>query len=252
MFSEILVYSTPQPNLSMKRFIPIFIFLAISIIACNSSSEPGQSEDTDYKVFTSPDTVRIDAAANRDMMIILSILPDSIIRTFSWTRKQRIEQRSSVEQNGYFLDSLHIFKKANTFKNNHINLTLGNGNFLLTTYQIRDGHYVILTTETIQGKQTLKAYELYRDTAEPFSLDDLLGKYALDFMTDASSQSCLQMLYDHPPAFNYQISDDDKVKISIMNYEKSNAKGCLKGNRMELKFNPIKSPFDIVSLNWAD
>jgi hypothetical protein len=194
----------------------------------------------------------VDRIANRDMMIILSILPDSLSKSFQWTRAQRGQMRKSVEKHGYMIDSNEVFQSVNSFKNNHINLTLPNGKFLLTTYQISDGHYVILTVETVKEKQSVRAYELYKSSAADLSLDELLGKYSLSYMADPSSQSCLGMLFEKNPDFDFLISDDDKVRIKIKNYAEDNSKGCLKGNLMTLKFNRVKMPFDIESISWEN
>jgi hypothetical protein len=150
------------------------------------------------------------------------------------------------------VDSNEVFKSVNAFKNNHIDLNLPEGKFLMTTYQISDGHYVILTVETVKEKQTVQAYELYKSSAALLSLNDLLGKYSLSFMVDPSSQSCLGMLYDNNPDFDFMISADDKVMIKIKNYDKDNSKGCLKGNLLTLKFNKVTMPFDMESISWEN
>ena len=237
----------------MKRLLPLFFSLALLTAACNNNSKNSQGESAgDHHVLAIPDTIKVDAAANKDMMIILGILPDTISKSFTWTRYQRLDMRHSVEKKGYFLDSLQMFKNLNVFKNNHIDLTIPDGKFLMTTYQINDGHYVILTVETIKGRQNVNAYELYKTSAASLDLKELLGKYPLLFMTDATSQSCLGMLYDKSPDFEFSISDEDIVKISIKNYDESEAKGCLKGNQMTLKFNKLQMPFDVQSLTWED
>ena len=253
MFSENLVYSALQPNLHMKRFLPLFFSLALIITACKNNSTSGESGGSvDPKISGVPDTIKMDGTANRDMLIILGMLPDTLTKSFVWTRDQRLNMRQSVESKGYFLDSLQNFSDVKAFKNNHIDLTVADSRFLMTTYQIRDGHYVVLAIETIKDKQRVNAYEIYKNSAATLDLEELLGKYPLLFMTDATSQSCLGMLYDKNPVFSFAISDNDLVKISIKNYDESGAKGCLKGNQLVLRFNKIEMPFDVVSLTWED
>jgi hypothetical protein len=237
----------------MKRFLPIFFILGALLSSCGDQTKSGSStQDTSSKTNVTPDTIKVDRAANRDMMIILSILPDTLSKSFKWTRAQRGRMRESVEKHGYLLDSNEVFKSVNAFKNNHIDLTLPEGKFLMTTYQISDGHYVIVTIETVKERQTVHAYELYKSSAAGLDLNELLGKYSLSYMVDPSSQSCLGMLYDKNPDFEFMISEDDTVKIKIKNYTEDNSKGCLKGNLMILKFNRLKMPFDIESISWID
>jgi hypothetical protein len=236
----------------MKRCLLIFLFASV-ICSCKNNSKPGSSGDSsNVNISVSPDTINVDRVANRDMMIILSILPDTLSKSFNWTRTQRGIMRESVEKNGFLVDSNEVFKTVNIFKNNHIDLTLPNGKFLLTTYQIRDGHYVIVTVETVNQRQTVHAYELYKSSAAELNLDELLGKYSLNFMADASNQACLGMLYDKNPIFNFTISEDDMLKIKINNYNEGNAKGCLKGNLMTLKFNSKQMPFDLQEVSWEN
>jgi hypothetical protein len=236
----------------MKRYLLILLFAAF-LCSCGNNAEPGSSGgSSDVNVSNSPDTIKVDRVANRDMMIILSILPDTLSKSFQWTRTQRGTMRESVEKNGFLVDSNEVFKSVNLFKNNHIDLTLPYGKFLLTTYQIRDGHYVIVTVETSKEKQTVHAYELYKSSAAELNLDELLGKYSLNFMADPSNQTCLGMLYDKNPIFNFSISEDDTLTIKISNYDEGNAKGCLKGNLMTLKFNSKQMPFDLQEISWED
>ncbi|MEJ7559432.1 MAG: hypothetical protein WKF66_14075 [Pedobacter sp.] len=237
----------------MKRFLPLFLLLTVLLCSCkNSSKSTSSTSKSDATIKIVPEEINVDRTANRDMMIILSILPDTLSRAVQWTRAQRGYMRRSVEQNGYLVDSNEVFKSVNIFKNNHIDLNMPDGRFLLTTYQISDGHYVILTVETIKEKQTVKAYELYKSSAAALSLDDLLGKYSLSYMVDPSNQSCLGMLYDKSPDFDFLISENDEVKIKIKNYSEDDSKGCLKGNLLTLKFNRVKMPFDITSLTWEN
>lgn len=248
-----LVSWTFKPEHYMKRYLPLFLLLAILVYSCDYNSKSGSSiKEPSSKTIVIPDTIKVDRVANRDMMIILSILPDTLSKSFKWTRAQRGAMRECVEKNGYLVDSASVFKSVNMFKNNHIDLTLPDGNFLLTTYQIRDGHYVIITVENIKSRQTVHAYELYKFSSAALNLDKLLGKYSLSYMVDPSSQSCLGMLYDKNPDFDFLISADDKVIIKIHNYDEDDSKGCLKGNLLTLKFNTIKMPFDIESITWAD
>lgn len=234
----------------MKRYL-LFLLFTATLYSCKNNSKPGASEDSsNVGISVSPDTINVDRMANRDMMIILSILPDTLSKSFQWTRMQRGTMRESVEKNGFLVDSNEVFKTVNIFKNNHIDLTLPDGKFLLTTYQIRDGHYVIVTVETVKERQTVHAYEVYKSSAAELNLDELLGKYSLNFMVDPSNQTCLGMLYDKNPIFNFTISEDDTLKIKINNYKEGNAKGCLKGNLMTLKFNNKKMPFDVQEISW--
>lgn len=237
----------------MNRYLILFFLITLALYSCQDTSYTSKKAIAS----TSPlqvvrDTVKMDAAANRDMMIILSILPDTITKSFQWTRSQRGIMRTSVEKNGYYLDSNEVFKNFETFKNNHLDLTLPNGKFLLTTYQIQDGHYIILTVETFKGKQTVHGYEIYKSSAMGLSNEELFGKYSLSFMSDPSSQTCLGMLYERNPAFDFVISEDDKVKITMKNYNEDNSKGCLKGNCLTLKFNILKLPFDTQSVTWEN
>jgi hypothetical protein len=237
----------------MMRYLTAFTILILFLYSCSNNSK--KTTSTGKSAYLSngvPDTIKVDPSANRDMMIILSILPDTLIKSIEWTRSQRGYMRESVEKHGYLIDSNAVFESVNTFKNTHIDLPLPKGSFLMTTYQIRDGHYVILTVETINEIQTVHAYELYKSTVIGLDLNVLLGKYALAFMADPSNQNCLGMLDSRNPIFNFTISESDEVKISINNYDEDNGKGCLKGNVLTLKFNKKQMPFDIESVAWKD
>jgi hypothetical protein len=246
------VSSTSKPNNFMKRLLPIFIVLTAFIYSCKNDNKSGSSGNKHDLATLIVDTIKVDRTANRDMMIILSILPDSLSQSFKWTRFQRATMRETVEKNGYLIDSNQVFKSINVFNNNHIDLLLPNGKFLLTTYQISDGHYVIVTVETVNERQTVHAYQLYKSSAAVLSLDDLFGKYSLNFLLDPSNQTCLGMLYDKNPNFNFTISDDNKIKIKVTNYDEDNSKGCLKGNLLTLRFNKLQMPCDVESVTWEN
>ena len=237
----------------MKRIFSLFIVIAAFLFSCNNSSkQKSPLSKSKASNIVDPDTVQIDRVANRDMMIILSLLPDTIAKSFKWDRRQRFRMRETVEKGGYLVDSNQLFKSDYIFKNNHLDFNTPKGKFLLTTYQIRDGHYVILTVETANAIQTVHAYEIYRSSSIDLGLTELLGKYSLMFMNDPSNQSCLGLLYDRNPIFDFIPGEDDRLKIKITNYDEDNAKGCLKGNLLTLKFNRIKMPFEMESITWED
>ncbi len=234
----------------MKHLFYLCAFIAFAFIACNGGNSYKGSNQSDNN--TTPDTVRLDAVKNRDMLIILSILPDSITKTFPWTREQRRNLRAQLDSQKYYLDSAHHFSQLKKFENNHIEFGSKDNSFSMTAYQIRDGHYVILAKDEIEGKQTINAYELYKNSAENMPLNEILGKYNYMFLKDASSQSCLGMFYEKNPIFDFDIADPSIVIIKLKNYSESDSKDCIKGNELSLRFNVRTHPFDVAGIKWSD
>ncbi|WP_457289922.1 hypothetical protein [Pedobacter sp. UYP24] len=234
----------------MKRLFYLCAFIAFAFVACNgknSDNKTAQSIDN-----SPPDTVRLDAVKKRDMIIILSILPDSLTKTFKWTKNQRIKMRKDLDSQKYYLDSAHYFSKLKKFENNQIEFGTAENSFSMTAYQIRDGHYVILAKDEIDGKQTINAYELYKNTCENMPLNEVIGKFNFMFLKDASSASCLGMFYEKNPIFDFDITDPSILIIKLKNYTKSDSKDCLKGDVLTLKFNARTYPFDFVRVKWSE
>lgn len=234
----------------MKNIFYICVLAALIFSACNGKNLGDQR--TDLSENRIPDTVRLDTVKNRDMLIILSIMPDSLTRIFNWSRNQRTDLRRELGSQHYFLDSAHHFANLKKIENDYLEFHTGDNTFTMRTYQIRDGHYVILAIDQIGDKQKLTAYELYKHSAEVMDLNIILGKYNYLFLKDESNQSCLGMFYEKNPVFNFDISDPAMVVVKLTNYSKSDSKDCLLGNEMVLKFNPVRHPFDVVEFNWSE
>ncbi len=218
------------------------------LTSCGDSSKT----KTEKLASLPPDTIRLDSVSKRDMLIILSILPDTITKSFHWSKADRVKLRRGIETKGYFVDSTHSFLNLKTFENNYVEFQSADASIRLNTYQISDGHYLVLIKEQRGNKQVLTPFELYKISAVQMDMDLILGKYKYEFLKDPSDQNCLGMLYNKNPEFDYDITSPDVVIISMKNYSKDDSKECLKGNRLTLKFNKIKSPFDVVGIDWLD
>ncbi|MHA4895697.1 hypothetical protein ACXZ1K_13170 [Pedobacter sp. PWIIR3] len=234
----------------MKRLFYLCAFVAFAFVACN-----GNKSGNNKGFFASnsgADTVRLDAVKNRDMLIILSILPDSITKTLDWTRADRYKLRQQLDSQSYYIDSAHIFSNLKKFENNQIAFDTDSGDFTMTAYQISDGHYLILCKDDIDGKQYLTSHEVYKNTSAVMDLDLSVGKYKYIFLKDASSATCLGMFYEKNPEFDYDITDPSILKIKLKNYSQTDSKDCLKGNELTLKFNQRNYPFDIIGIKWLE
>ncbi|RZK80458.1 MAG: hypothetical protein EOO85_00720 [Pedobacter sp.] len=224
----------------MMKITPYLLLLILLITAC---------KDTEKRDFSKrPDTLKLDYAANRDMFIILSILPDSLVTHYNWARNERGNMYDSERELGYAIDSTGNLQNIVKFQNDYIELKKNDISFSLRAYQIGDGEYIILSKEKTPDTTLFKGFQVYKNTSLQVPLEEAIGRYKNNFYKDATNQACLDDLNLKESDFEFDITEPNKLFIEIKTPEKKAKKDCLNGTYQTMFFSDKVGPFNLESV----
>jgi hypothetical protein len=234
----------------MKKLFILTLTCIALLSACNNKGT-NADDATNLSELPKSDTLKIDFKPHWDMLLILTIMPDSITTNWKWTKQDRVDFRESVRQHNYFVDTTLENGIITKFRNDYIKTQTTKGTFELSTYRIEDGHYVILTKERTKDKQYFTTYELFRMGAGIMPEKEIVGDYHKYFLNDTTSMACLKML-DKNKNYDYDITDPGKVHIRVRGVSEDEAKQCLKGNSLTLRFDEHVRPFVFEGVKWEE
>jgi hypothetical protein len=235
----------------MKKLIILTITCIALLSACNTKGTKDTNDATDLSELPKSDTLKIDFKPHWDMLLILTIMPDSITTNWKWTKQDRIDFRDSIQQHNYYVDTTLDNGIITKFSNDYIKSQTAKGTFELATYRIEDGHYVILTKESTKDKQYFTAYELFRPGAAIMPETEIVGDYRRHLLKDTTKMACFKLL-DKNSKFEYDITEPRKLHIRLKNVSKEQGGECLNGNSITLKFDEHVRPFVVEGIKWAD
>ncbi|WP_285056094.1 hypothetical protein [Pedobacter ginsengisoli] len=236
----------------MKKLIILTITCIALLTACNSKGTKDTKDDaTDLTELPKSDTLKIDFKPHWDMLLILTIMPDSITTNWKWTKQDRIDFRESIQQHNYYVDTTLENGIITKFNNDYIKTQSAKGTFELAAYRIKDGQYVILTKEKTKDKQYFTTYELFRMGAAIVPEKEIIGDYRKYLLKDTTRMACFKIL-DKNARFDYDLTEPGKLRIKLKDVSKDEAEGCLTGNSVALKFDERVRPFVLEGIKWEE
>lgn len=236
----------------MKKLIILTITCIALLTACNSKGTKDTKDDaTDLAELPKSDTLKIDFKPHWDMLLILTIMPDSITTNWKWTKQDRIDFRESIQQHNYYVDTTLENGIITKFNNDYIKTQSAKGTFELAAYRIKDGQYVILTKEKTKDKQYFTTYELFRMGAAIVPEKEIIGDYRKYLLKDTTRMACFKIL-DKNARFDYDLTEPRKLRIKLIDVSKDEAEGCLTGNSVALKFDERVRPFVLEGIKWEE
>jgi len=238
----------------MKKLIILTITCIALLSACNTKGTKDTKnvkDATDLSELPKSDTLKIDFKPHWDMLLILTIMPDSITTNWKWTKQDRIDFRESVQQHNYYVDTTLENGIITKFNNDYIKSQTAKGTFEMSAYRIEDGHYVILTKEKTKDEQYFTTYELFRIGAVAVPEKEIIGDYRKHFLKDTTRMACFKIL-DKNAKFDYDITQPGKVHIRLRDVYKEETQGCLNGNSIDLKFDKHVRPFVVEGIKWEE
>lgn len=196
-----------------------------------------------------PDTLKINYQKNKEILDILPLLPDSAIGTWVWPQSERQNLVNSIKTNNYYVHTTGNVKKILTIKPHHLSIQPFDGYFIVSSYKISNGNYIIITNNATGDGKEINAYELANQQLVSLNLEELLGPYQDYFSIDPDNQKCKALVEDAEPYNSIDFDMHNKVEITTA-IDKKEADNCLKGNSVILVFNRRTKKFDVEAYKW--
>lgn len=240
----------------MKYFLLISVCL-ITICACQQRTKNAEAtikvDTVEYKnnVVQSGyhDTVRINYAANKVILDVLPLLPDSLFKTWAWKVDEREQMLTMLKQHNWFIDTTKDYNTIKKVTPNFFKTIVVDGTFSVACYKVTNTDHVFITMNQVGDGKDLVAFEYTDGRLSQLNIDFLLGEIDHHFLIDPNNDNCKEMLDDARAFLDYDFEKKDVIEISAP-IKKKGAEACFNGNTLKLRFNPASKKFDLEKTIW--
>jgi hypothetical protein len=197
------------------------------------------------------DTVRINYAQNRVILDVLPLIPDSVFKTWEWSKTERQGMLDMLQSKNYFIDTTKNYNTIQKITPDFFETVVVDGNFSMATYRVSNNDYIFFAKNQVGDGSNLAAYEYADGRLSELNLDYLLGVYFDYFLINRDDQTCRQQLEEVWPYLDYDLSTKNELTVTAA-LDKKKGGTCFSGNVLRLKFNPAYRRFDLESVAWDD
>lgn len=239
----------------MKKVL--FSFLVLLVISCNKKEQQQNTTTQDPNVKTQDtaetnetkkqDTLKIDYAEHKNLLEILTLLPDSTMRSWGWSKKERIEFVKDIQKNKFTTGAPEHFSSIKLAQPNTIEIQVVDGLWIFSIYKIKPNNYIVITDDIVGDGNDLLAFE-YKDGAlEYIPFEDLFDNFLTALLINKDDKNCIDLLEENNIGFEYLFTGTKKIEIANSSLTEGNNE-CFKGNSLNYVFNPELKKFELKTI----
>ena len=202
-----------------------------------------QTENDDIEKL---DTLKINYLEHKNLLNILTILPDSCMRSWEWKKTDRIEYVQKIKQNNYTLPSKGHFSSIELIQPNTIHIGVVDGSWILSIYKIKPNNYIVLTDDKVGDGNEFMAFEYLNGELIYIPFKDVFDQFFTTLLINENDKKCLEYFKDNYIGFEYDFIGTKKIHITNSLLEE--AKSCFKGNTLNYEFNPEMKRFELINI----
>lgn len=195
------------------------------------------------------DTIAIDYSKNKKLLNVLKLLPESTMRSWKWSKKNRIKTVEFIKKNNYLIDSTKMYNNIKYIKPNTLGIQVVDGFWTLSIYEFNENHSFVVTNDIVGDGNDIQTYVFINNTLTPTKMINSFDKFYSDLRLNNTTK-CIEFIEDNPLSFNYDFSDKNIVTISSSLTASKGLENCLKGNSIKYRLNKEQKIFDIEEVYW--
>jgi hypothetical protein len=198
------------------------------------------------------DTVSINYRDNKDILELLTKLPDSAMGSWEWKIADRKKMVHYIQKNNFVIDTTRTTQTITKINPHYFGYQVVDGFWSTSLYKIKENHYIVITDDKVGDGNQINYFEyqngILKSITQKEIFDDLVLKETL---LDVQNQNCVEIFEENAITFDYDFSQKDIIKIASSALKKDSNTDCFKGNSLEYKFDKAKKKFALQSLFWA-
>jgi len=197
------------------------------------------------------DTIRINYLEHKDLLSILTVLPDSSMKSWDWKENERKDFVRFIEKNNFTVDITKGYNDIIEIKPNTIRIKVVDGLWVLSIYKIKSNNYIVITDDIVGDGNDIMSFEYNNGKLTCIELDKLFGDYFAELLIDRNKSNCTEFLDENKIGFEYNFEDEEKVTIENSWNLKEENNRCFKGNTLAFTFNRMTKKFDLTKVYWT-
>ncbi len=210
------------------------------------------SEATNSKLFGYRDTININYIENKTLLNILKILPETTMRSWGWSKKDREKTVEFIEDNNFIIDTTEMYNNIKYIKPNTIGIQVVDGSWTLSIYEFGENDFLIITNDIVGDGNDIQTFSYYNNKIKPFKMVNGFSEFEYDLLLNNASIKCVEMLKENENTYDYDFSDKNFVSISSWLINKEESGNCLKGNSIRYRLNKEKKIFELIDVYWKN
>ncbi|OXA87300.1 hypothetical protein [Flavobacterium hercynium] len=236
----------------MKKVL--FSFLVLLVISCNKKEQQQNATTQDPNVTTQDtaetnetkkqDTLRIDYAEHKNLLDILTLLPDSTMRSWGWSKKERIEFVKEIQKNKFTTGAPEHFSSIKLAQPNTIEIQVVDGLWIFSIYKIKPNNYIVITDDIVGDGNDLLAFEYKDGVLEYIPFENVFDNFLTALLINKDDKNCIDLLEENNIGFQYLFTGTKKIEIANLSLTEGNNE-CFKGNSLNYEFNPALKKFEL-------
>jgi len=232
-------------------------FLVLLVISCNKKEQQQNIEAKDQNVTAQDtteisdtkkqDTLRIDYAEHKNLLDILTLLPDSSMASWGWSKKERIEFVKDIQKNKFTTGAPEHFSSIKLAQPNTIEIQVVDGIWIFSIYKIKPNNYIVITDDIVGDGNDLLAFEYKDGVLEYIAFENLFDNFLTALLVNKDDKNCIDLLEENNIGFEYLFTGTKKIEIANLSLTEGNNE-CFKGNSLNYEFNPALKKFELKTI----
>ena len=246
----------------MKKLF-ILLIIAFALQSCENKTKKKFTEVKEQNITADSsdnsanvekqDTLKIKYSEHKNLLEILTKLPEEAMGSWKWSKNDRIDFVKFIQENDYTFSSSSYFSKISLIGPNAIGIQVVDGYWTLAIYKIQPKNYIVIANDIVGDGNDLLAFEYKDGKLGDVGFYNLFDKVYYNNLLINDKEECKDLIEDNLIGFEYDFTHTQDLTISNSHYLKEEEhQDCLKGNRMNYKFNPNTKKFDLTEINWIE
>ncbi|MBF4516190.1 hypothetical protein IRZ71_07550 [Flavobacterium sp. ANB] len=238
----------------------ILSLLVLILFSCKKNEEKSASKmlnkkaqdtlktETENDDFEKQDTLKINYLEHKNLLDILTILPDSTMESWEWEKLERVEYVKKIQKNNYAMPPRDRYSTISLIQPNTLQIGVVDGSWILSIYKIKPNNYIVITDDKVGDGNEFMAFEYLNGELTYIPFKDIFDHFLTTLMIDENDEKCMEFFKDNYIGFEYEFIGTKKLHITNFSLEES--KSCFKGNTLNYEFNPEAKKFNLINIEY--
>ena len=235
--------------------------LVLFLFSCKKNEEKSDSKISNEKAkdtlkteeenedFEKQDTLKINYLEHKNLLDILTILPDSSMGSWEWNKMERVEFVKKIQKNNYTMPPRSRFSTISLIQPNTLSIQVVDGHWVLSIYKVRPNNYIVITDDVVGDGNQFMAFEYLNGELKYIPFKNIFDHFLTTLIIDPNDEKCVEFFEDNYIGFEYDFIGTKKIHITNSLLEES--KSCFKGNTLDYEFNPAIKKFELVNTEYV-
>ena len=191
--------------------------------------------------------VRVDYDANKELLEILCLLPDSAMASWEWKAIERRRWVDDIKTKGFVLDTSETVMNVKTIKPHFLDYQVVDGTWKLAIYKFGPRNRLVFTDDVTGGHDiNIFLFDGKQLQARP----DFLQALRVALLPADAADDCAGTWAEDFPFFDFDCSRENSLLVTMPPIDRVSNDQCLIGNKVT--FGISGDGFKVEKAEWLE